>query len=990
MSQRLPVASLMLLMWAAGPLVAGGEPVVTEALQRYGPGTIGGAAYSPDGKYILTGGGKEGRDAVLWETETAKAVRTFSGHQGYVRCGAFSPDGTKVLTGSDDNTAKLWSTADGSLLRSFPGELEWGIASVAFSPDREKILTGSGYRAKLWDASDGTLLRTFSGHRDQILSVALSRDATKVLTGSRDRTAKVWSAADGKALLTLDHDRGVLSVAFSPDATKILTGCEDKTAKLWKADGGALLRTFSGHTSEVMSVAFSPDGSKVLTGGDDRKARLWNAADGTLLRTFSGHAGAVQSVAFAPDGTRVLTGGQDGTARLWSAFEERATTATRPFEGLRALVVEPENFWGWDAAVFGALQERGFDVTYAKPEAVEDAAALSQYDIVASNIKRSFSPAQSANLKRFVAEGGALYGSWGGPMGNGDLLRDVCRVASTRSVRIAGMSLLPDTPLSKGIAGLDMPFPTLIGHAASKTWEIVAVAPLEGGIAVAKDSAGNTLGVLAQHGKGRTAILGFGPEKEKQFVRREVGPQMMDNLLAWLLEERLKAGPRRWSGAVEVALPVRAEIVEVRLGDKAVAKPEAAEVGSLKKIKVDVSGIRDGEEATIKVAYKPLDAGRNIETLIHLPWGSLPRGGPPAKLAEWLKSVGATIVQPLLREPDGHAYYRGMPEDTPDPVSVTGYQGNFLADFIEECHKRGIQVIGGIYLESRTTLKRHPEAALVEKSGAKSTTQACFNCPDGREYNLATIKQLLDNYKLDGLILDDNYELENYDCHCPFCKKGFEHFLAAISARAESHAMPGWGRDPLWLGYRQVATRELAETVAEIAHGHRIPAGGWVGASMNSAYLGVVFDFLGGMVYTEPPRSARLMLSLLGKCRFFTLLWAPGERPERMEQEFREAVHAGSAVAGFWVYPPGHDGAAGMKMLPGSHEAIGRAFAKAEEEWLNFYRDNLLTGDTRFVVLDGKAGPQELLLRVKNAGKRPPARIQGAVDLDALGVAGGG
>ncbi len=660
----------------------------------------------------------------------------------------------------------------------------------------------------------------------------------------------------------------------------------------------------------------------------------------------------------------------------------------RPFEGLRALVVEPENYWGWDAAIFGALQERGFEVTYGSIIGA-DAPFLSQFDLVATNIKRSFVPVRVPKLREYVAAGGALYGSWGGPMGNSELLRDVCRVASTRSVRIAGMSLLPDTPLSRGIAELDVPFPTLIGHEARQAWEIVAVAPLPGGVAVARDAAGNVLGVLAQHGKGRTAILGFGPEKEKQFVRREIGPVMMDNLLAWLLEERPKQGPGRWSGIVEVALPARADEIEVRLNDKPVAKPEAAGVGSLKKITLDVSGVREGEEAIIKVAYKPLAAGRNVETLIHLPWASLPRGGPPAKLAEWLKSVNATMVQPLLREPNGHAYYKGMPEDTPDPVSVTGYQGNFLADFIEECHKRDIKVIGGVYFESRTTLKRHPEAALVEKGGAKSTRQACFNNPDGQEYNLATIKHLLDNYKLDGLILDDNYELQNYDCHCPVCKREFEVFLALITRLPEEASMGGWGPDPLWVGCRQKATRRLATKVAEIAHAHKIPAGGWVGASKGSAHLGQVFDFLGGMVYTEPPRSARLMLSLLGKCRFFTLLWAPGERPERMEEEFRQAVQAGSAIAGFWAYPPGHEGAAGMKMLPGSHEAIGRAFAKAEDEWLSFYRDNILTGDPRFVVLEGKAGPQELALRVKNTGKRAGGRIQGAVDLRALGGAGG-
>jgi len=662
----------------------------------------------------------------------------------------------------------------------------------------------------------------------------------------------------------------------------------------------------------------------------------------------------------------------------WAGAEER------PFEGLRALVVEPENFWGWDAAIFGALHERHFDVTYAPPEALEDLDSLSSYDLVASNIRRGFTPAQVANLKEYVSQGGALYGSWGGPMGASDLLREVCHVAATQSVRITGMTLL-ESPLAQGLAERDLPFPAVIGHAARGRWEIVAVTPLAGGLPVAQDAAGHVLGVLGQYGQGRTAILGFGPENDKYFARRESGPVMMDNLLAWLLEERLKRGPRRWPGVVEVSLPARAEVRAVFLNGQRLDPLQVKAFGSLQKIQVDVKGVREGQEATIRVTYPPLTGARNVETFLHLPWASFPRGGPPRKLAEWLESVHATVCQPLLREGNGHAYYRGMPEDTPDPVSVTGYPGNFLAEFIEECHQRGIKVLGGLYLESPTTLKRHPEAVVVQKDGQKVAQQACFNNPEGQEYNLATIRHLLDHYHLDGVILDDNYELPGYDCYCAFCQEGFRQYCARQGVASQDPTQISEG--PLarhWREYKLEATRNLAARVSEIAHEHHLPAGGWVGAGWGSVHLGPVFDFLGGMVYTEPPRAARLMLAALGKCQFITLLWAPSERPERMEQEVREAVQAGSAVVGFWVYPPGHEGSGAFRMLEGSTEAIARAFARVEEEWFHFYRDQILTGDARFVILDGQVSRQEMTLRVKNLGRKAGSRIQGPLDLEAL------
>ena len=685
--------------------------------------------------------------------------------------------------------------------------------------------------------------------------------------------------------------------------------------------------------------------------------------------------------------TMLLAGAAAGAAAdadETPAAETWSPAAVSRFAGLRALVVEPEHFWGWDAAVFGALHQRGFDLTYAGREALEDLDRLSQYDLVASNIRRQFGPAVAANLETFVAAGGALYASWGGPMGDPGFLRDVCRVAATRSVRIDGMTLLPGTPLAQGLDDLDVPFPTRIGHAVSRAWEIVSVQPLAGGTAVARDAAGNVLGVLARHGDGRTAVLGFGPEKEKQFVRREIGPVLMDNLLAWLLEDRLKEGPRRWSGIVEVALPARAEVLQVRLNGRPVADPAIPRFGSVQKIRLNVGDAGEADEVTIDVAYHPLPPGQHVETLIHLPWASLPRGGPPERLAEWLHRIHATRVQPLLREPNGHAYYRGMPDDAADPVSVTQYEGDFLADFIEACHARGIQVIGGLYFESRTTLRRHPEAALVEKNGTRNPHQACFNRPEGQEYNLATIEHLLKHYRLDGLILDDNYELQNYDCHCPVCEKGFRDYCARRGVRPGDAARDGWGAARHWQAYRREATRALAAKVAARAHRHGIPVGGWVGASKGSAHLGRVFDFLGGMVYTEPPRAARLMLSRLDECDFVTLLWAPGEPPERIQQEFREAVHAGSAVAGFWAFPPGHEGTADTTMLPGSREAIGRAFAEAEHEWFRFYRDNILSGDPRYVVVEGTVGRERLTLRVKNTGRRVARRVLSPLDLEGV------
>ena len=144
------------------------------------------------------------------------------------------------------------------------------IHSVAFSPDGRQVLSGSeDQTVKLWDVATGRLVRTFTGHTQQVLCVAFSPDGRHVLSGSWDNSLKLWNSATGQIVHTFEgHSRKILSAAFSNDGGYVLSGSLDKTVKLWDARTGKLVRTFEGHTTGVDSVAFSPDGRHVLSGSD--------------------------------------------------------------------------------------------------------------------------------------------------------------------------------------------------------------------------------------------------------------------------------------------------------------------------------------------------------------------------------------------------------------------------------------------------------------------------------------------------------------------------------------------------------------------------------------------------------------------------------------------------------------------------------------------------------------------------------------------------
>ncbi|MGP0063316.1 MAG: hypothetical protein ACLQGP_06895 [Isosphaeraceae bacterium] len=250
---------------------------------------------------------------------TGGALFTLYGHTESVKSASFSPDGTRIVTGSLDNTAKVWDAQTGSPLLELKGHT-LGLKSASFSSDGTRIVTASlDKTVKVWDARTGTALIELKGHNDGVLGAAFSPDGTRIVTGSQDRTARVWDAQTGATLLELKgHDDGVLSVAFSPDGTRIVTGGADRTAKVWDARTGASLLDLRGHSGGVASAAYSPDGSRIVTVGDDRMAKVWDARTGTSLLELKGHNGGLRGAAFSPDGTRIVTGSLENT-KVWDA-----------------------------------------------------------------------------------------------------------------------------------------------------------------------------------------------------------------------------------------------------------------------------------------------------------------------------------------------------------------------------------------------------------------------------------------------------------------------------------------------------------------------------------------------------------------------------------------------------------------------------------------------------------------------------------------------
>jgi len=280
-------------------------------------GGVNSVAISPDGRFVLSGSWDE--TLRLWDLATGQCLRTLKGHTERVNSVAISPDGRFALSGSHDNTLRLWDLETGQCLRTLKGHTDY-VTSVAISPDGRFGLSGSEEKTlRLWDLATGQCLRILEGHTSWVYSVAISPDGRFALSGSWDDTLRLWDLETGQCLRTFKgHTNWVDSVALTPDERFAISGSSDNTLRLWDLATGQCLRILEGHTESVDSVTISPDGRFALSGSLDNTLRLWDLATGQCLRTLKGHTERVTSLAISPDGRFALSGSYDKILRLWT------------------------------------------------------------------------------------------------------------------------------------------------------------------------------------------------------------------------------------------------------------------------------------------------------------------------------------------------------------------------------------------------------------------------------------------------------------------------------------------------------------------------------------------------------------------------------------------------------------------------------------------------------------------------------------------------
>ncbi len=323
--------------------------------------------FTPDGRLLALAGEKGTlsiRNATTGVPINGLIQEDSNGQPIPISALAYSPDGTLLAAILQNSSVRIFANkADGlTPINNIPGQTQF--TGIAFNPQNNNLVTGSGDNsAKVWDVTTGELIYTLAGHNGAVSAVAYSADGEQIVTGSQDSIVRLWRTGTGTEPIILSgHSAPINALAYNEDGTQIATASDDNTAIVWNPENGAILHTFSRHDGPVNDLAFDPTNNYLATASDDRIVRLFDLETEEITAVFR-HDASVRAIAFNPSGTVLVSGGDDGLLYSWEmATQSNLQTfnvgapirdlAYHPTENVVAVASDTAvSFWNLDTLV---------------------------------------------------------------------------------------------------------------------------------------------------------------------------------------------------------------------------------------------------------------------------------------------------------------------------------------------------------------------------------------------------------------------------------------------------------------------------------------------------------------------------------------------------------------------------------------------------------------------------------------------------------------
>jgi WD40 repeat protein len=297
--------------------------------------------------------GLSGKTATLWKLPEGTSIFQCE-HDDDINSAEFDSAGSRILTASNDRTARVWDAVTG---QPTGVELmhEGEVVNAKFSWNGQLAATIAGTKVWIWQLRDGGVRKHELAHDSIVTGALFSRDSLALFTAAADGKVRQWNLGNGQVIgEPIMEESGVVSMDLDQAGRNLLLGTGNGTARVWRPPARYPLSDRLGHGGAIESMNLSPDGKTILTASDDGQARLWELSRTEKPRSVLLHKAAVLKAVFNPNGNIVLTGGADATARIWQTQSGAPNGAALPHATTVSLVA----FRG-DGKIFATATETG-------------------------------------------------------------------------------------------------------------------------------------------------------------------------------------------------------------------------------------------------------------------------------------------------------------------------------------------------------------------------------------------------------------------------------------------------------------------------------------------------------------------------------------------------------------------------------------------------------------------------------------------------------
>jgi hypothetical protein len=254
-----------------------------QEIGRIGEGLEGASALTvdvtADGRLLATGGTAEDPTVRLWSA-TTQEMRELGRHESYLGSVAFNPGGSRLASGSNDDTVQVWDVVSGEAEISFEGDVPKRQQSFhsLYWPDDDTLVAAGSDAIFRWDVPTGRLRERIARPQDAefFVDAAFSQDATRLAAAAQDDAIHFWHPEVGRwAIRPAPEGVSVGNVEFSPDGQLLAATTQGGELLLWNVEAAELLASYPVTTGSIAAVRFSPDGRSIAVGGWDSPIWVW-------------------------------------------------------------------------------------------------------------------------------------------------------------------------------------------------------------------------------------------------------------------------------------------------------------------------------------------------------------------------------------------------------------------------------------------------------------------------------------------------------------------------------------------------------------------------------------------------------------------------------------------------------------------------------------------------------------------------------------------